>query len=161
MNVKRRNPHSYRWPLDSLDVGEYIYAGVWRCHVVRVTPSLLAFLLILLRELLYPFIVASRSNTETNKFLRVAYRQGPQRPEDVAPNSAPRRCQRPRLDNDELNCCGRRDEVGRTCHGRSQSSPIGITPVQHPRKVPMAGYTSARSTGVRGLRTWEGLFKRC
>ncbi len=38
-----------------------------------------------------------------------------------------------------------------TCQGRSQSSPIGITPNQAPVTVPTAGYTSALSTGVRGL----------
>lgn len=38
-----------------------------------------------------------------------------------------------------------------TCQGRSQSNPIGITPSQAPVTVPTAGYTSALSTGVRGL----------
>ena len=38
-----------------------------------------------------------------------------------------------------------------TCQGLSQSRAMGITPIQHPRTVPIAGKTMARSTKFRVL----------
>ena len=52
---------------------------------------------------------------------------------------------------------GREGKAIHACHGRSQSRPIGIAPNQEPVTAPMAGYTRARSTGVRGLRGHAGV----
>ena len=38
-----------------------------------------------------------------------------------------------------------------TCHGRSQSSPIGITPIHAPQNAPYVGYSRARSWGFLAL----------
>jgi len=38
---------------------------------------------------------------------------------------------------------------GHACQGRSQSRAMGITPIQHPMMVPIAGKTMARSTKFR------------
>ena len=72
------------------------------------------------------------------------------RRQNESPNCTKSRCQRPRLLQSSLI---ELESIPRelTCQGRSQSRAMGITPSQHPRTVPIAGKTRARSTKFRVL----------